>query len=269
MTSSPLAPIVYLPHGGGPMPLLGDPAHADLVRFLRTLPERLGRPRAVLVISAHWEAPRATLTGGAAPGLIYDYYNFPPEAYAIRYPAPGDPAFAERVRACLAAAGIEAQLDAERGYDHGTFVPLKVIYPAADVPLVQLSLLGNLDPAAHIALGRALAPLRAEPIAVLGSGLSYHNLRALRRDMQQLDPASAAFDAWLVETCTGAGLTAAARAARLAAWEAAPQARQVHPREEHLLPLHVCYGMAEATTPRAELIYHAPFMGKQVCALQW
>ena len=152
-------------------------------------------PAAVLMVSAHWEEPEFTLTAHPNPPMIYDYYGFPDYTYQIRYDAPGHPALAARVKTLIEAAGIPARLDAERGFDHGAFTPLKVMYPAADVPVVQLSLKKGLDPAAHLALGRALAPLRDENVLIVGSGLSYHNLR------QFFSPRgwapSREFDAWL------------------------------------------------------------------------
>lgn len=237
-------PVVYVPHGGGPWPFVdvgfGDPAElAQLAAYLRALPATPPvKPRALLVISAHWEEPVPTVMTAERPPLYYDYYGFPPESYTLTWPAPGDPALAARVRELLGAAGFPTAEDARRGFDHGTFVPLKLAYPAADVPAVQLSLRRGLDPAEHLAIGRALAPLRDEGIFLVGSGMSYHNLRAF-------GPAgrapSAEFDAWLGETIA---LPPAARADRLARWSEAPAARLAHPREEHLLPLMVVAGAA-------------------------
>lgn len=146
--------ILYLSHGGGPLPLLGDPNHAELVTRLRALGALLPRPSAILVISAHWEAAVPTLTAGTAPGLMYDYYGFPAKSYEIRYPAPGEPRLAAQIQQVLEQSGMEARLDAERGFDHGLFVPLKLLYPGADIPCVQLSLVDSLDAATHLAIGR-------------------------------------------------------------------------------------------------------------------
>jgi aromatic ring-opening dioxygenase catalytic subunit (LigB family) len=170
--------------------------------------------------------------------MLYDYYGFPPESYRITWPAPGDPSLAERVRAVLDAAGIPSGSDPNRGFDHGTFVPLKVTYPEADVPTLQLSLKAGLDPEEHLAIGRALAPLRDEGVFIVASGMSYHNLRAFHPSAA---PVSEAFDAWLRETTV---LDRAERERRLARWTSAPAARQAHPREEHLLPLMVAAGAA-------------------------
>ena len=181
--------------------------------------------------------------------MLYDYGGFPEFTYHIKYPAPGAPAVATRVREALAAAGIESDEDAARGFDHGMFAPMAVIWPQADVPVLQLSLKKGLAPDEHLALGRALAPLRDEDILIVGSGLSYHNLRAFGPAARA---PSAAFDAWLDSTLAIAD--AATRSATLAAWERAPAARLAHPREEHLLPLMVAVGAAGDDAARS--IYH-------------
>lgn len=267
--SSGRAPVLYLPHGGGPLPLLGDPAHAALTAFLEEIPGNLGEPSAILVISAHWEEDRPSVTGGAQPELIYDYYGFPQESYSIRYPAPGEPGLARRICELLDAAGMAARSDERRGFDHGLFVPLKLMYPAAGIPCVQLSLLANLDPAAHIALGKALAPLRDGNLLIVGSGMSFHNMRALSSPGSVGDGRDEAFDAWLTETCTLPSLPVEERERRLIEWENAPDARYCHPREEHLLPLHVCYGAACAETPVAEIVFAQCVMGQRVSAVLW
>jgi aromatic ring-opening dioxygenase catalytic subunit (LigB family) len=239
-------PVVYLPHGGGPWPFIergfGEPAELDqlasYLRSLQTLPKE--KPQAVLVISAHWEEPVVTVMTGERPPLYYDYYGFPEEAYKVTWPAPGHPSIAARVRQLLSASGFATAANGERGFDHGTFVPLKLTYPAADMPTVQLSLKAGLDPAEHLAIGRALATLRDEGVFIVGSGMSYHNMRGLMNPAGERSPA-ATFDAWLGETIA---LEAEERARRLTAWASAPSARRSHPREEHLLPLMVIAGAA-------------------------
>jgi len=239
-------PTVFLPHGGGPcffMDWTIGPADTwDRMRdFLLgaslLLPRR---PAALLVVSAHYEEPIITLTGGSQPGLVYDYYGFPPHTYELGYPAAGSPDLTRRASQLLAAAGIPSQIDEQRGLDHGVFVPLKLMFPNADVPIVQLSLRSDLDPAFHLAVGRALVPLRREDVLIVGSGMSYHHTR----DFMTARAASASqqFDSWLVGTCRA---DPALREAGLARWEQAPAARAAHPREEHLLPLMVCAGAAE------------------------
>jgi aromatic ring-opening dioxygenase catalytic subunit (LigB family) len=214
---------------------------------------------ALLVVSAHWEAPVPTVMTSAHPPMLYDYYGFPPESYEITWPAPGQPALADHVRELLDAAGFDTAADPSRGYDHGTFVPLKLTYPDADVPTVQLSLKVGLDPAEHIAIGRALAPLRDEGIFIVGSGMTFHNLRAFR------DPRAAAvaatFDGWLRDTMTR---DATERNAGLTRWTQAPAARAAHPREEHLLPLMVVAGAA--LDDRAVVAFNQPFAGLRLSA---
>lgn len=261
-----MAQMVYFSHGGGPLPILGDASHQAMIDFMVRLPDQLVRPAAILVISAHWEERAATLQGAAQPPMLYDYYGFPEAAYAITYPAPGSPALARRIAALLGRSHIPAAIDPQRGFDHGLFIPLKLMYPQADIPALQLSLLRGLDPAAHVALGQALAELREENLLVIGSGFSFHNMRAFDWSGRATpDPANDAFQDWLIETCTGP-LSQSEREARLIAWEQAPSARYCHPREEHLLPLHVCAGMAG--TP-ARVVFDDRILGKRGVAFLW
>ncbi len=252
MTAARL-PTYFISHGGGPWPWMKEQlggAYDHLEAALARMPADIGAtPRAVLMLSAHWEAPEFTVQTNPQPGMLYDYGGFPEFTYHVRYPAPGAPDVAARVRELLAAAGIASREDAMRGFDHGLFAPMAVIWPQADVPVLQLSLKQGLAPDAHLALGRALAPLRDEGILVVGSGLSYHNLRAF--GLAARAP-SAAFDAWLESTLAIAD--AATRSATLAAWGRAPAARAAHPREEHLLPLMVALGAAESDA--ATRVYH-------------
>ncbi len=221
--------------------------------YLRGLAAEVGQtPKALLIISGHWETQRPTLNVAAQPGMLFDYYGFPEHTYRLSYPAPGAPDLAPRVQALLADAGFASDTDAERGYDHGVFVPLMLSYPGADIPILQLSLLESLDPADHLAIGRALAPLRDEGVLIIGSGMSFHNLRTLRGSAG--DAGSEAFDAWLTDAATDPDPTA--RAAKLAAWEKAPYARDAHPREEHLLPLMVAAGAAGADSGRRTYADH-------------
>jgi 4,5-DOPA dioxygenase extradiol len=260
------AQIVYFSHGGGPLPLLGDPGHRAMVDFMRQLPAQLRKPDAILVISAHWEESAATLLGAKKPPMFYDYYGFPAEAYKVTYPAPGSPDLAHRIAEILKQSNIPSAIDAQRGFDHGLFIPLLLMYPQADIPSLQLSLLRGLRPAAHIALGKALRELMHENILVVGSGFSFHNMRAFAWDgMGAPDPANDAFQDWLIETCAGP-LPQAEREQRLIEWEKAPSARYCHPREEHLLPLHVCLGMAAKP---ANVIFDDRILGKRGVGFLW
>ncbi|KNZ32728.1 MAG: aromatic ring-cleaving dioxygenase [Methylibium sp. NZG] len=252
-------PTYFISHGGGPWPYMKDTlggAYDRLEASLQAMPRELGAPpKAVLMVSAHWEESAFTVMATEHPPMVYDYGGFPEHTYHVRYPAPGSPELAERVRALIGAAGIDVGVDRERGFDHGTFSPMAVIYPDANVPVLQLSLKTGLDPQAHLALGRALAPLRDEGVLIVGSGLSYHNLREFGARARG---ASQAFDAWLQQAVVAA--SPAQRTAHLIDWERAPSARAAHPREEHLLPLMVAAGAAEGEA--ATCTYHEDnFMG--------
>ncbi len=239
--------ILFLSHGGGPLPLLGDKLHTEMVEQLRLIAEDIGRPSAILLISAHWEEEIPTITSGARPSLIYDYYGFPEESYHIKYPSPGEPALAAQVAQLLEKSGIKVSLDEQRGFDHGLFVPLKIMYPLADIPCVQLSLLKSLDAAEHIKIGAALAGINYENLLIIGSGFSFHNMRAFfSEETEESKAMNENFDQWLIETCSSSELEEEERINRLENWEKAPSARYCHPREEHLLPLHVCYGAAKS-----------------------
>ena len=250
-------PTYYIPHGGGPWPFMPERAAelTGLTAFLRGLLGDVGpAPRAIVVISGHWEERVPTVSARADYAMLYDYSGFPAHTYEVQYPAPGSPEVAERVRDVLRDAGLPVATERARGYDHGVFVPFMLIAPEATIPIVPLSLVAGLDPAHHLAVGRALAPLRREGILIVGSGMSFHNLRALfsGADLSRAE----SFDAWLNDTLTG---DVAGRAARLAEWSSAPDARFAHPREEHLLPLMVAAGAA--VDDPATRVYHEPVMG--------
>jgi aromatic ring-opening dioxygenase catalytic subunit (LigB family) len=261
-------PTLYIPHGGGPcffMEWTMGPRDTweRMAAWLRGLDRTLPTsPRALLVVSAHWEAPVPTVTSAAAPPLLYDYYGFPPHTYELRWPAPGSPELATRVRALLEGAGIESQADGERGFDHGVFVPLKLSYPEAQLPTVQLSLRVGLDPAEHLAMGRALAPLRDEGVLLIGSGMSYHNMRGFGG--AGAHDHSLRFDDWLARAVAAAP---ASRDVQLAAWSAAPSARHCHPREEHLLPLLVAAGAADED--RGQPVFRDEVLGVVVSAVRF
>jgi aromatic ring-opening dioxygenase catalytic subunit (LigB family) len=235
-------PTFFIPHGGGPCFFMeNDPPDVwdPLANFLKGLAASVGAmPKALIVISGHWEENVIAVNAGAHPPMLFDYYGFPPETYRLTYPAPGAPDLALRVETLLNRAGLPVREETRRGYDHGVFVPFKLIYPQADVPIVQISIHKSFDPALHLAVGEALSPLRQEGVLIIGSGMSYHNLRRFRT---QYNPDSEAFDAWLsaaVEAPPGQ------REAMLISWESAPAARQCQPREDHLVPLFVAAGAA-------------------------
>ncbi len=229
-------PSIYIPHGGGPAFFMTGPM-ADLftpmAEFLASIDQHLpGTPDAMLVVSAHWEAPQPSVTVDSNVDLIYDYYGFPPETYELTYPAKGAPALAERALSLLTDAGLEPA-PSHRGWDHGVFIPLKVMYPQAEVPVVAMSIDHRLDADREAAVGRALAPLREENVLIVGSGLSYHNLSSWFGP-GDVATASSAFDGWLGAALTG---DRGHRTAALSNWREAPFADQVHPRADHLMPL--------------------------------
>lgn len=255
-------PTLYLPHGGGPCFFMewNPPDEWDrMATWLRSIPGRLPEtPAAAIVISGHWEEPVVTVQRNPAPPLLFDYYGFPPHTYELAWPARGSPELADRIAGLLEGAGIPLRFDAERGFDHGVFIPLKVVWPEPEFPVVQVSLRSDLDPAFHIALGRALAPLRDEGVLILGSGMSFHNMEILMRALREpgaahrpTDPASRQFDEWLRHVLTE--LAPAERERALIEWEKAPAARIAHPREEHLIPLHVVVGAAGDDRGRQDL----------------
>ncbi len=240
--------VLFSSHGGGPLPLLGDEGHKEMVDCLQKIAATLCKPSAIIVVSAHWEENIPTITSGANPSLIYDYYGFPEESYNIGYPCPGEPLLADQIHNLLENAGIAAKLDKHRGFDHGVFVPLKIMYPNADIPCVQLSLVNNLSPAEHLNIGRALQDLDYENLLVIGSGFSFHNMKEFfSNETSDSKAKNESFEGWLLETCFHPSIDAEKRAQRLIEWEKAPAARFCHPREEHLLPLHVCYGLANTS----------------------
>ncbi len=260
--------IIYFSHGGGPLPILGDKSHKAMVEFMEDLPSAIKQPDAIIVISAHWEENIATVSGSSNPAMFYDYYGFPDEAYNINYPAPGHPELASKIVHIPKQNNIDARMDNERGFDHGLFIPLKLMYPKADIPSIQVSLVKGLDPAVHIEIGNALSELINENILIIGSGFSFHNMRVFSLDGNNTpDHANDSFQEWLIETCT-ASLSYSERKRRLIHWTEAPAARYCHPREDHLLPLHVCAGVAAENRP-ATKIFDDYILGKRAVAFQW
>ncbi|MES2854921.1 MAG: class III extradiol ring-cleavage dioxygenase [Bdellovibrionota bacterium] len=253
-------PTYFISHGGGPWPWLKKemPFYAELEKSLKAIPFELPyKPKAILMISGHWEASEFTVMATPKPPMIYDYGGFPEHTYKVRYEAPGSPEVAARVKTLIEAAGLTVRVDSERGFDHGTFTPLVEMYPDADVPVLQLSLKSDYDPETHVKLGRALAPLREEGVLIIGSGLSYHNLRLFGKN-EAAKKASKEFDDYLQDAVVQS--TPENRHRKLLNWASAPSARISHPEEDHLLPLMVAVGAAE--NEKAELIYHEEdFMG--------
>jgi aromatic ring-opening dioxygenase catalytic subunit (LigB family) len=248
-------PAFFVSHGGGPWPFMEErrAQYAKTAEELGALPERLpSRPQAVLVITGHWEAPEFTVSTSPRPPMVYDYFGFPEHTYHIKYPAPGLPSLAVRVEELLERAGIKCEEDINQGFDHGTFVPLGLMYPNADMPIVLLSMKSTYDPAEHIRVGQAIAALRDEDILIVGSGLTYHNMRGFGRE--ESGAISYAFEAWLNDAVSQPD--ARVRNDMLIGWERAPGARLAHPREDHLVPLMVVAGAAGNDTGRRVFVDH-------------
>lgn len=238
-------PTIFVPHGAGPcffMDWNPPDAWTKMGNYLKGIAATLPRqPKAIVMVSAHWMESGFVTTGAAQPEMIFDYSGFPAHTYELKYPAPGAPELAAEIATLIAHAKLTGGVNDHRGFDHGMFIPLLMMYPDARIPVVQLSLRKDLDPQAHLDAGRALESLRDQDVLILGSGMSYHNMRGYG------NPASNApateFDHWLAETVA---LASQERYEALSAWALAPSARLAHPahQEEHLLPLMVVAGAA-------------------------
>jgi aromatic ring-opening dioxygenase catalytic subunit (LigB family) len=258
-------PALFIPHGGGPWPFLqdfGPPGMWEGLRgFLSGVEASLpAPPKAFLVVSAHWETTRPCVDADAAPGMFFDYYGFPEHTYALSYPAPGAPALADLVRALLTDAGVACDEARGRGFDHGVFIPMMLIHPRAETPVLQMSLQKGASVARHLEIGRALAPLREEGVLLIGSGMSYHNLREFFSAAESQRAAAKSFDDWLTQTLLLDDCDA--RDQRLGDWLDAPGARASHPTPEHLEPLFVIAGAAGQD--RGRRVFHDEFWGKAV-----
>ncbi|WP_206355577.1 DODA-type extradiol aromatic ring-opening family dioxygenase [Vibrio maerlii] len=224
------------------------------------------KPDAIVIISAHWEASQPTVNAGFTPNLLFDYTGFPDETYQYTYPAPGNPVIADMILDLFKQYGINSKSEIKRGWDHGVFVPLKLAFPQADIPIVQLSLLNSMNAKSHIEMGKALRSLMQHNILVIGSGFTFHNLRSQNwDDLHKSDPDNEAFQEWLTEVCT-CEMNEEERLQRLIEWENAPAARYCHPREEHLLPLHVCQGIANQ---KGKIVFDDKIAGKRCLGVLW
>jgi 4,5-DOPA dioxygenase extradiol len=227
---------------------------------------RLGVPESILIISAHWEEGVVTITSRYNPSLIYDYYGFPEESYQLEYPAPGEPVLVNKISDLLRKNGIESKLSDKRGFDHGVFVPLKILFPEENIPCVQLSFLNNLDPESHLKIGKASSKLRTENTLINGSGLSFHNMQSLMSLQNSLDHKNEKFETWLIDACTNQNYAPNVREKKLIKWTEATFARDCQPREEHLLPLHVCAGAGGSA---AKLVFDGKIMVKKTSTFLW
>jgi aromatic ring-opening dioxygenase catalytic subunit (LigB family) len=244
-------PVIFLPHGAGPCFFMdwNPPGTWDgLSQWLQMIPTFLPQtPEAIVVITAHWEEKDFSLSSNPNPDLYFDYYGFPPQTYELLYEAPGNPDLAGRISAMLSRRGMSSRHDANRGWDHGTFIPLKMIFPDADIPVVQMSLKEGLDPEEHFKLGEALELLRSRNVLIIGSGMSYHNMHGFGNS--SATAGSRVFTTWMSDVCMSGSVE---RRRELLNWKKAPYAKDCHPREEHLLPLMVCAGAAGKSPGRVD-----------------
>jgi len=237
-------PTLFISHGGGPWPwmndLTQDTPYARLAKYLKEFPSKLEmRPKVIVIISAHWEESQFTIMSHAHPPMYYDYFGFPKDTYHVQYPAPGAPALVPKIKELLASAGIQLREDHARGFDHGTFVPLSLMFPEANIPVLQISMKTGYEPTKHMKLGQALAPLRDAGILIIGSGHSFHNLNFAEPKATQH---SQQFEEWLTNTLCFQD--PAERIKKLVTWSSAPSAQKAHPKEDHLVPLFVAAGAA-------------------------
>ena len=253
-------PIAFVPHGGGPLPLMQCPHHTNLTAFLPEFSKKWlkVKPKIILMVSAHWESSAVSITGSAKPEMRDDF-----RGYKINYPSAGHPKYAEYIKGILQQGGIEANVDSRRGYDHGMFVPMLLMFPKADIPCIQISLMSSLDPAKHIKLGELLAPLITDDVLLIGSGFSFHG----NMGGTKIDPKNEAFEEWLRDAVTSKKYSSKERSSLLNNWASAPHSRHCHPREEHLIPLHVCAGAAKCSS--GTLMFDAEVMGKRVSGYFW
>ncbi|KAM3956835.1 uncharacterized protein ACR2FA_009143 [Aphomia sociella] len=245
------APSLFINHGGGPNPVLGEKNNRDIAEFLKNVHNivDLKSLKAIILVTAHREEDIVTISAGERHGLLYDYYNFPPESYKLRYDGKGDPVLARKIYEALKNAGIPSQLDTERGWDHGVFIPMMLINPSADIPIVQISILKNHNAGQHFEIGKVLYQFRKDGVAVFGSGLSYHNMKELRKESNEdLGIVNGEFDQFLNDVCTGGE----EKRKEIVFWEKAPGAYNSHPLgdADHLMPLIVAAGAGGSKSGR-------------------
>lgn len=254
-------PVLFVSHGSPMLPFEDIAARAFMLDLGRQLP----RPTAILCISAHWDNPRASLTASAQPETIHDFYGFPRELYQLHYPAPGDPELAGQAASLIRAGGLEAELDPQRGLDHGAWNPLLLIYPQHDIPVVQLSLLSQGSTADHVALGKAIAPLRDSGVLILASGGAVHNLRQINWQGGPVPDWAQGFDDWLHDRLAEGDTRSLINYRQEA--QGGPLA---HPSEDHLLPLHVALGAASMGDAKATAMHRSFAHGSlSMAAYRW
>ena len=246
MTSMSIFPAIFVSHGAPDMSLHPSPART----FLSQLGDNLGKPQAILMISAHWGTRQPTISAAEQPNTVHDFWGFSPALNSINYPATGTPQLAKRVVQLLKDAGIASDTSSSRGLDHGAWNPLRLMYPSADIPVTQLSIQPHLTPSYHFQIGKVLAPLRQEGILILASGSATHNLREFGKYAIDAPPPAWVedFSQWLSKA-----LQQGDSSALLNYRQIAPYAKENHPSEEHLLPLFVALGAGGESANIVEL----------------
>ncbi len=244
MVQDSAANVMFISHGGGPLPLLGDPGHDEMVNVIEHMRQYRGVPDAIVIVSAHWESGPIAVTASESPSLLYDYYGFAQQAYEIDYSCPGSPALADDIVRRLSEQGITSQKEYTRGLDHGVFVPMALLFPEANIPCVQVSLSASLSPAEHLQLGNALQFLKSQNVLLVGSGFTFHNMPAFFNSSHDRNAKAQSFLDWLLNVSDDKSISQQQREHLLADWERSDNARFNHPREEHLLPYLVCVAAA-------------------------
>jgi aromatic ring-opening dioxygenase catalytic subunit (LigB family) len=247
-------PAFFISHGGGPCffmdsggksPFCYMDKNSKITQWYKDFQKNFvtQKPSAIIIFSAHWEEDTVHILSKPKPDLYFDYYGFPDFTYSFKYPAPGDSHLSERIKSLVEGASIPVQLDSDRNWDHGVFVPLLLMFPEADIPVVQVSLISSLNPETHIKLGAALEPLRNENILFIGSGFATHTSGGRSGGFKSVLP----FTDWLTDTVTNKDYTKEQKTQKLINWSTAPEAKFTHPREEHLIPVHIIMGSSSGS----------------------
>lgn len=258
--------IIYFSHGGGPLPILDDSSHYQMIKFMKDIPSKIQKPDSIIVFSAHWEEDIVTIQSGKEPEIMYDYYGFPEPTYSIKYPCKGDSELALKIAKLFKSNDIKYRLDDKRPYDHGSYIPLKMMYPNADIPVVQISLHHNLDPLTHLNIGKVLRPILEDNILIIGSGFSFHNMQKFDFAGKNIeDSLNNQFQDKLIKICCSEK-DEEKKWEYLIEWEKISGARYCHPREEHLLPLLVCVGLSKDVGTK---VFDNYILGKRATAFLW
>jgi 4,5-DOPA dioxygenase extradiol len=247
-------PTVFLAHGGGPLPLLNDKSHKEMVNKSKELAKLIPKPKAILIISAHWEEKEFTILETTNPDLLFDYYGFPDESYSYKYPAPLAKDVNSKLKEIFSKAGVKLNSETNRGFDHGVFVPLLLMYPNADIPISQISLKSSLDAETHFKMGNLISSIRDDGVLIFASGMSFHNMSGFFNPSKEIKDGNIKFHEYLKDSLTNKDLDQAKREKNLINWKNSPNnsGKLCHPREEHLIPMYVAAGAASGKIPNLQ-----------------